>query len=93
MSANTSLSCLIPVQSLTASPYYLTWGMTVYAQVIAINVYGQSIVSVQGSGAIIITSPSAPLSLSENFSIRSNTTLGLQWFVGTSNGGSPVLDY
>jgi hypothetical protein len=93
MATNTALSCTIPVQALRASPYLLPWGSSVFAKVYAINVYGLSLISSAGNGAVIITYADAPLSLSENFALRTATNIGLTWTAGVSNGGSAVLDY
>jgi hypothetical protein len=38
-------SCTIPVTSLKSAPFSLPWGSSVYAKVIAINLYGNSQVS------------------------------------------------
>ncbi len=70
-------------------------------RVSAINAYGNSLNSTSGfgldsttgSGGILITNPDPPISLSEVVSLRTNTTLGLSWVNGLSDGGSPVLDY
>lgn len=72
-------SCTIPVSILTNAPFNLTWGSSVYAKVIATNMYGDSPVSAIGNGAVIITYPSAPLNLTEIITVRTATTLGLQW--------------
>jgi hypothetical protein len=57
MATDPSLYCLIPVVTLTASPYSLSWGTDVYAKVIAKNAYGSSIESLPGNGDKVITSP------------------------------------
>jgi hypothetical protein len=64
---------------LTSTPYSLAWGANVYAKVVAINIYGQSDESIVGNGADIITSPDAPISLAENYALRSATSLSLTW--------------
>ena len=60
------MSCSIPVSVLRSSPYSLTWGSSVYAIIIATNVKGNSPKSNSGNGAIIVTYPDPPISLSEN---------------------------
>jgi hypothetical protein len=62
-------------------------------QVIAYNIYGNSVVSSVGNGAIILTYPDAPLSLAEAFAQRTATALGLTWSQGAANGGTPVIDF
>ncbi len=59
----------------------------------AINAYGLSTTSEPGSGATIITYPSSPLSFCEDTSKRTATSVGLEWQVGTSDGGSPIIDF
>jgi len=39
--------------------------------------YGDSGISAQGNGAVIISYPSAPLNITEVLSVRSATSLGL----------------
>ena len=85
--------CTIPLSVLTSAPYSLSLSANVQAKVLATNVKGSSIASSAGSGATIIFTPDAPISLSENTSDRSATTLGLTWTEGSSNGGSVILDY
>ncbi len=57
MSASTSTTCTIPVTTLRASPFSLEWGNGVYAKVVAKNLYGSSLVSSVGNGAVITTTP------------------------------------
>jgi len=71
----------------------LTWGSSVYAKVVAYNNYGDSPISAVGNGAILITHPDAPISLSEKYLLRSATSLGLTWTAGASNGGAAIFDY
>ena len=40
-----------------------------------------------------MTYPSAPIDLTENLVMRTNSTLGLQWNDGASNGGSAIIQY
>ena len=92
MSADTSLSCQIPVATLT-STYGLTWGDSVFATVIAINVYGSSTESVEGNGAVIITTPDTPTDLTEDDTQRTKSVLAITWSAPTFTGGSALLDY
>ena len=93
MKQNPSLSCVLPVQTLKASPYSIAWGASVYAKVIAINIFGESFESAEGNGAVIITYPDAPIELQENYSQRTATSITLNWSDGLANGGSSVQDY
>ncbi len=68
MFASIATTCTIPVTVLRSSPYSLEWGSSVYAKVVAKNIYGSSIESNAGNGAIITTTPDAPFGLIENTS-------------------------
>jgi hypothetical protein len=68
-------------------------GDSIYIQVVATNVKGDSIISLEGNGASIIQPPDAPVNLVEDVLLRSKSTLGLIWNAGSQDGGSPVLDY
>ena len=85
--------CTIPLSVLTSAPYSLSLTTSVQAKVAATNVKNTSLLSSAGNGATIITSPDAPISLSENTSERSATELGFTWTEGASNGGSAIYDY
>jgi hypothetical protein len=89
----TNTQCSIPISELRASIYYIEWGSSINAKVIATNDYGDSVESAVGNGAVILTNPDAPLSLSEVYAERTATSLGLSWSEGAENGGSPVIDY
>ena len=71
MSASLENSCTIPEGVLRAAPYDLGYGSSVFAKVIAINSYGNSAESEEGNGAVIITAPSEPLSLSNQAEVTS----------------------
>jgi len=66
-SSSTTTTCTIPVTVLRASPFSLSWGSSVYAKVLASNIYGNSLVSSEGNGAIITTTPDAPINLTEDY--------------------------
>lgn len=57
------LSCSIPISVLRASPFFLNWGQSVYAKVIAGNIVGDSDYSAVGNGAVILTVPDKPINL------------------------------
>ncbi len=71
----------------------LSWGANVVATISATNIYGQSVISVVGSGAVLYTYPSAPTNLTNMVTITSSTQVGLSWSNCVSNGGSSVIDY
>ena len=59
-------SCTIPVSVLITSPFNLAWGTNVQVKILAANSKGNSSESNPGNGAIITTSPDAPLNPLEN---------------------------
>jgi len=68
-------------------------GTDVKVRVFAINVYGDSLASESGSGAILVTYPDAPVGLIEDAPYRGRTQIGLKWSPGASNGGTSIIDY
>jgi hypothetical protein len=78
---------------LNEAPFSLAWGSSVYAKVLATNIYGNSEESPEGNGANLITEPFAPVNLAEVYALRTPTEIGLEWNDGSDNGGLPVLDY
>ena len=68
-------------------------GDVVYAKVKATNLYGTSNDSPIGDGASIWLQPDAPINLANDVSVTTETTIGLTWSPGNSNGGTPVVDY
>ena len=93
MSELTQTSCTVPVTTLKAAPFSLPWGASVYAKVIATNVYGNSIESDAGNGAVITTTPDAPINLAEVVAQRTKSTLGLSWSSAAFTGGDVIIDY
>jgi hypothetical protein len=84
----------VPISVLTQAPYNLPWGSSVFAIVQAFNSYGDSDFSVKGNGAIILTSPDAPIGLAINPAfVRTASTLSIVWSQGVRNGGSSVISY
>jgi hypothetical protein len=81
------------VSTLMNAPYSLTWGSSIYAKVVAYNIYGDSVISDAGNGAVIITYADAPLNLAETVSARTASTITFTWSEGEEYGGSPVTDY
>jgi hypothetical protein len=65
----------------------------IIAKVVAINSYGNSTESEEGSGAIIITAPDAPINLTEDITLRTESTVTLTWMEAPIDGGAAVLDY
>ena len=93
MTASTDVSCTIPVTTLKAAPFSLDWGTSVLAKVVAVNLYGDSVESLTGNGAVITTSPDAPTDISEVYAQRTKSTLGLSWVAPVFTGGAVIEDY
>lgn len=83
----------MPISALKTTPYSLAWGVSAYATVTAVNVYGNSLESSEGNNAVILTIPDAPTDLSNNAALTDGTQIGLTWNQGISNGGTPVIDF
>lgn len=89
----TNRQCTVPIATLTALPYELLLGDNVYAKVIAINFYGESLQSDAGNGGTILYVPSAPVGLADDVDVTTASVIGLEWNNGISTGGSPIIDY
>jgi hypothetical protein len=90
MSTSTDTTCTIPVTSLRSSPFSLNWGASVYAKVFASNIYGDSLISDEGNGAIITTTPDRPLNLAEDTVQRTKSTLAFTWTQAEFTGGAVI---
>ena len=86
-------SCSVQVSTLINEPFSLTWGSSVVAKVVAYNLYGDSLTSESGNGAVIITYADAPLNLQETVSARTANSITFSWTAGFKNGGSAVTSY
>lgn len=84
---------MIDISTLITLPYNVDGGDSIYAKVSASNVYGESDQSVDGNGAYYTRVPDAPVSLTEDISVRTYTTDGITWTDGTNSGGVPIIDY
>jgi hypothetical protein len=73
------MTCTVPTTSLLVAPFLLPWGSSIYAQVVAQNIYGVSEISLVGNGAIILTIPDTPIIFVEDTTPKSSTTIGLSW--------------
>jgi hypothetical protein len=78
---------------LTSEPYSLALGDSVFAQIVAINFYGEGSVSASGNGATCVLVPSPPKALTNNGAITNDNKIGFSWTNGPSTGGSPIIDY
>lgn len=86
-----SQSCSIPISVLTSAPYELPYGSSIVVRVTATNAYGASDYK-EGSGAIILTVPTAPLVADYAVETTSNQ-ITIAWPAAQENGGTPILDY
>lgn len=93
MTSSIGTTCTIPVTVLRTTPYSLDWGTSIYAKLIAINAYGDSLESDEGNGAIITTTPDEPTNLVEDYAQRTKSTLGLSWTAPVFTGGAVIDDY
>ena len=75
------------------SPFSLIKDESVFAEIISVNVYGSSVYSTAGNGAVIQLVPDAPLNLSNDPTFSTNSVIKFTWNQGLSNGGTPVIDY
>jgi hypothetical protein len=89
----TNVQCSIPSATLNAAPYNIDWGNSVYAKLSAINIYGESSMSLEGNGGIIITKPDPPTNIIEDIAQRTLNSIGFYWEQGASDGGSIVIDF
>jgi hypothetical protein len=81
------------VSALRNTPFSLAWGTDVYAKVVATNAYGDSLSSLEGNGAMITTTPDAPINLLEVYAQRTKSTIGVAWDPATFTGGDIIIDY
>jgi hypothetical protein len=65
----------------------------VVAKVVSVNIYGDSEMSPEGSGAVIQYVPDAPVSLTNDPLTTVDTTIRFTWADGASDGGTSVIDY
>ena len=86
-------TCSIALTGLRAAPYLLTKGDSVVAQILSINLYGESTQIVTGSGAVIRDLPDAPVSLFNDPTITTDKLIRFTWSDGLSNGGTAIIDY
>ena len=78
---------------LTQAPLSLKWGDHVFANIVAVNVKGSSVVSDNGNGAQILTIPDAPINVAEVVALTNAETCSFTWDAGVNNGGTEVIDY
>ncbi len=84
---------MVNLSTLRSSPYSLVKGNSIYVKVISVNIYGDSVLSTVGNGAVIQYVPDAPVSLLNDPTTTTDTIIKITWSDGASDGGSSVLDY
>lgn len=89
----TNRACTVPLAVLTSAPYSLALGDSVYAQIVAVNFYGDGGISASGNGATCVLVPSPPTALLNNGAITNDRQIGFGWANGPSTGGRPIIDY
>lgn len=88
-----SLSCTVALSVFKLAPFNLYQGDHIKTKVSAINDYGESVYSQIGNGAVVLSLPDAPHSLSNDATVTGATQIKITWSPGFTNGGSPVIDY
>lgn len=84
---------MVPVSVLRQEPFLHEWGASIWVKVSANNIIGQGPFSENGNGAIMLTTPEAPINLSNNPAITNANQIGLTWEENPMDGGAPVIDY
>ena len=74
-----SQTCSISLATLKASPFLLIKDESVYAKIISVNVYGESVHSSAGNGAVIQLVPDAPISLTNDPTTTIDTLIRFTW--------------
>lgn len=65
--------CNVLISDLIKAPYHWPWGSSIYANVKASNVIGDSLTSADGNNAIILTVPDKPTTLANNPGVTTST--------------------
>lgn len=85
--------CQIALSTLTAAPYDLVQGESIYAKIISVNTYGDSIYSEAGNNAVIQLVPEPPINLANDPLTTTDIVIRFTWDQGLNNGGVEVIDY
>ena len=85
--------CIVSLFTLIEDPYNLVLHESIDVKVISENLYGDSPLSASGNGATMQLVPDAPINLTNDPTVTSDTTVRFTWAEGPSNGGSPVIDF
>lgn len=85
--------CTILLSTLQVDPFLLEFGDSIFAKIVAVNYYGESMESDEGNGAIVLLVPDAPTGLADNVAVTTAYVIGFTWNDGMSTGGTPIIDY
>lgn len=69
----------MPMSIMTQAPYSLSLGDSVYAKIVAINFYGEGIMSTSGNGATCVLPPTVPLYLTNDGTVTTEAQIGFTW--------------
>lgn len=74
-------TCSVPLTTLTAAPYNLVVGNSIYAKIIALNAIGSSPFSTVSNGAVLAfsTVPNKPKLLTRDELLTTTSRIGLGW--------------
>lgn len=89
----TNNECLVPITRLQFAPYNLGFEDTIYFRLSATNIFGTSIVSNQGNGAIMAVEPAAPTNLLKDTELSTRDAIVFSWTPPTFEGGRVVQEY
>jgi hypothetical protein len=79
--------------TLAAAPWSLELDESIWAEVVAMNDYGDSQPSPAGNGGVTKLVPDAPVNLLNDGVVTSDLSIRFTWETGALDGGVPVLDY
>jgi len=74
-------------------PFSLQPGNEVKAEITAENIFGESVYSKMGKGALFLKVPDPPKDLSNNNEKTNGTNIEFNWFDGVSDGGTKITAY
>ena len=79
INALTKSQCLVPLTTLALPPYNLVFNDGICYQVSATNFFGESPVSNTGCGALMLVVPNAPVKITKNSSLSSQSVISFSW--------------
>lgn len=85
--------CHVALDTLIVPPYALVMNEEVWAKIIAINYYGESLYSEPGNNGLVKLIPDAPVNLLDDRTVTNDDRIKFTYEQGASDGGDPVLDF